>query len=218
MTSLPPLSEPITSFEPLTSLPPLSKPIEDPDEKAEELNIREGTLQMLPVKLTRNIGEVAHGDDTFEYLKCSWYTDHKVLRIATIGDNNCFFHSILKCFYPDYQENNEAIFRINLVQRFRSDLSTNANDSVKKELLSIFDVGDETYKYVSETLGVNIHILQGTKEDLYPKMDINKGNNRSIVIVGNKYHYEVVAIDIPGKGFQTVFLSTHPFIASLLRK
>ena len=62
-------------------------------------------------------------DDTYSPVKCTWF-EGKVVRIATIGGENTFIHSILKCFYQKYQNDNDYKFRINLVNNVRHQLAT----------------------------------------------------------------------------------------------
>jgi hypothetical protein len=63
----------------------------------------------------------ALGDDVTEPLNCSWYNN--LVRIACIGEGSCFIHALLKAFYKGYQENNEAIYRVNYAQKVRRDLA-----------------------------------------------------------------------------------------------
>lgn len=78
------------------------------------------------------------------------------------------------------------------------------------------DVGEEVYKFVSEMLGVDIYVLRGTKKDLFPHSNTSTMGElkRSVIIMGNTYHYEVIGIDTP-EGFQTMFPSDHPFLVAL---
>jgi precorrin-6B methylase 2 len=88
----------------------------------------EGLLHWLPVQHIDNNGNYvtgdADGDDEVERLKCSWCNDIELVRIATIGDGSCFFHTILKAMYPKYQENSNAIYRLGLVSKLRRDLAS----------------------------------------------------------------------------------------------
>lgn len=77
-------------------------------------------------------------------------------------------------------------------------------------------LGDEVYAFVSDALNVDIYVLRATKQDLYPHINTKiQGINRNgIVIVGNTYHYEVLAVD-NGELFQTVFPPDDKFIGAL---
>jgi len=80
------------------------------------------------------------------------------------------------------------------------------------------DVGDEVYKYVSDMLGIDIFIVRGTNQDIYPHITTRDPNNprNAVVIVGNGYHYETIAVDHgPEVGFQTMFMVGDPFIEKL---
>lgn len=79
-------------------------------------------------------------------------------------------------------------------------------------------LGDEVYSFVSDALGVDIYVLRATRNDLFPHLHTRKPgiNRNAIVIIGNTYHYEVLAID-DGKYFQTVFPPNDPFIDVLTK-
>ena len=84
-------------------------------------------------------------------------------------------------------------------------------------LLSSRDVGDEIYKYVSEVLGITIVVLRATTTDLYTHINTYDGNHDYpwVFIVGNGYHYEVLAEDTPG-GFRTTFSLQHSLVQAVL--
>lgn len=63
----------------------------------------------------------AINDDTYAPLKCTWA--EKLVRIATLGEGNCFIHAVLKAFYKKYQENNNAKYRIEMATKIRRDLA-----------------------------------------------------------------------------------------------
>lgn len=60
-------------------------------------------------------------DDTYAPLTCTWYQN--LVRIATIGDGNCFIHAFLKAFYAEYQNNGSYSFRKDLAGKLRADLA-----------------------------------------------------------------------------------------------
>lgn len=65
-------------------------------------------------------------DDDVQYVNTSWY-NKKLVKIGTIGDGSCFFHSVLKSFYKPYAENrdiNVRSYRMQVAQKFRSELAT----------------------------------------------------------------------------------------------
>src|SRR5690606_11387375 len=70
--------------------------------------------------------------------------------------------------------------------------------------------------YVSDILNIDIYVLRATQDDLYPHLHTHRPNNprNAIVIIGNMYHYEVLAVDTDD-GFQTVFLPNDPFLTAL---
>jgi len=74
-------------------------------------------------------------------------------------------------------------------------------------------LGNESYAFIADILDVDIYILYGTKKDLYPISSTkirNIDDKNSIVILGNKSHYETLGInDI------LLFPPQHEFIQTL---
>lgn len=86
----------------------------------------EAQLPWLPVSYSSGIGIVngaAYNDDTYAPLNCSWHKN--LVRIATIGEGSCFIHAVLKGFYRNYQENNNAKYRLDTAAKVRRDLAVN---------------------------------------------------------------------------------------------
>lgn len=95
-------------------------------------------------------------------------------------------------------------------------------------------LGDETYGYVSQLIGLTIYIVRGFYDDLEPHIDTQSLDpafyfdrsvgdyvqnpqmipQQSIVVMGNGAHYEVIGIQTD-EGIQTVFAYNDPFIVSL---
>jgi len=97
-----------------------TKPIISPIIKKKDENF----LPMLSVTYAKGnkiINGPAINDDTIAPLTCKWYNN--LVRIATIGDGSCFIHAVLKAFYKPYQENNNAEYRISLVENIRNNLA-----------------------------------------------------------------------------------------------
>ena len=79
--------------------------------------------------------------------------------------------------------------------------------------LSSRDVGDETYSFISEIIGIGVYVVRGTNKDLYPQISVGT-EHPAVVIMGNGHHYEVIAVKRQ-EGFQTLFDPDDPFIRSL---
>lgn len=77
-------------------------------------------------------------------------------------------------------------------------------------------LGDEVYTFIANVLGIDIYVLRATAEDLFPHSHTHKPgvNKPSIVVIGNTYHYEVLALD-NGTEFQTVFSEQDDFLQKL---
>ena len=65
----------------------------------------------------------AHGDGLTQIINTPWYSEGDVVRIATIGEGSCFFHSLLKAMDKTYQENQSLNFRLDRAQKLRRDLA-----------------------------------------------------------------------------------------------
>lgn len=66
-------------------------------------------------------GSNGRTDDTYVPVQCMWYSN--LIRLATIGDGNCFLHATLKGFDPIYQNNPNFRFRKNRTKIIRRDLA-----------------------------------------------------------------------------------------------
>lgn len=198
--------------------------------------------------------------DSHESLKCSWYDN--LVRIQALGDGSCFIHSVLKAFYPKYQNDANSSHRASYAAYFRRDLALMLTTENPKypgynywqtigkgalpnilmqeikdpSLIEIYDnveytitglqrllnsnkfLGNEIYSLVSEVLDLDIYILQAKTDDLYYNSDTtNLVDRNAVVISGNGYHFEVVAVD-NGKYFQTIFGPDDPFISTIKQK
>lgn len=101
-----------------------------------------------------------------------------------------------------------------LVQELKVDFSLSG---LQRLFNSYSYLGDEVYQYISDVLDVDIYILRATSEDIFPHINTRnpKISRNGIVIVGNSYHYEVVAVETNGE-FQTTFPPNDPFILALI--
>jgi SAM-dependent methyltransferase len=224
--------------------------------------IEQNQLGWLPVSYSGKGGHIINGparnDDTYAPLVCTWYNN--LVRIATIGDGSCFIHAVLKAFYREYQENNDALYRLNIAAKIRRDLAivlglenplypnhtywgTSARGAFPRMVMqqindenligdlrvdyslsglqrlfnSTSQLGDEVYTFVADALNIDIYVLRATRDDLYPHFHTRRpGITRNgIVVIGNMYHYELMAVYINDM-FQTVFLPDDPFLQALI--
>jgi hypothetical protein len=100
-----------------------------------------------------------------------------------------------------------------LIGETRVDYSLNG---LQRLFNSYNKLGDEVYKFISDTLDIDIYVLRATSEDLYPHLHTrNPGINRNgVVIIGNMFHYETVGLNTDD-GIQTVFSSGDSFLESV---
>ena len=100
-----------------------------------------------------------------------------------------------------------------LVRQLRVDYSL---AGLQRLFNSTSQLGDEVYSYVADALNIDIYVLRATQGDLYPHYHTRRpGINRNgIVIIGNMYHYEVLAVNTD-QGFQTVFSPGDPFLEAM---
>lgn len=109
---------------------PSSVPILSPQSQIDKLPPN-NLLTMLYVNSTKSATAPGQGDDTYEPVKCTWF-DGKLVRIATIGDGNCFVHAVAKAYYPLYQETPSYRWRVQFTSELRRDLAA---------LLAVEDAG-----------------------------------------------------------------------------
>lgn len=83
-----------------------------------------GNLPFLHVNtvVTDAVGR-AIGDDVSQIIKCKWYEQYPVVRIAAIGDGSCFIHSALKAYSTPYANNPSVNNRVKLALDLRRDLA-----------------------------------------------------------------------------------------------
>lgn len=128
-----------------------------------KFQIEQNQLPWLAVSYTEKNGRIVQGpafnDDTYAPLTCKWYDD--LVRIATIGDGSCFIHSVLKAFYREYQENNNAKFRLDLAARVRRDLA--------------FVLGLENPQYPGHTY------WETSAKGAFPRMVMQQINNEELI-------------------------------------
>jgi SAM-dependent methyltransferase len=78
------------------------------------------------------------------------------------------------------------------------------------------NLGDEIYSFIADLLNIDLYVMRITNKDLYPHANTHKSGvpRRSIVVCGNGYHFETVAL-IKNKLYQTFFESDDPFIKKI---
>ena len=76
-------------------------------------------LKWLPTYVRARPGDV--GDDLYQPLVCTWY--RQVVRIAALGDGNCFIHAVAKGFFQLYQNSPMYRDRTLIVAELRRDLA-----------------------------------------------------------------------------------------------
>lgn len=171
-------------------------------------------LQALPVS-TQISGEKASGDDTFSPLTSTWFSN--LVRVACLDFGSSFFHVLLKAFYPLYNQNGSSKLRTELVSMTRRDLSLISPTHMSRLLNSSSEVDAEVFRFVSETIGIDIVIFDATSSDLLPVLSTaEEGSSRRLIVMCQvQTQLELIALD-NGANFQTLFEPSDPFaIASL---
>ena len=159
-------------------------------------------------------------EDTYKILITPW-TDERVVRIGTIGEGSCFFHSYIKGYYVPYQDTDDSAWKMRFVANLRRDLGkslsliTPENDGtyynryfsdfadipgLGLSLLELtqnisnpgFCVGDEVYQYVVDILGISLIIFELNQ---YGLRLTSKYTSRAQIGTQPKY---VAVVNIPG--------------------
>jgi SAM-dependent methyltransferase len=76
-----------------------------------------------PLEVIVRLKGIALNDDSYAPVECTWFKGN-VVRIATIGGENCFIHAILKSFYEKYQNDDDSHNRIKIANDVRYGLGT----------------------------------------------------------------------------------------------
>lgn len=100
-----------------------------------------------------------------------------------------------------------------LVRQLRVDYSL---AGLQRLFNSTSQLGDEVYTFVADALNIDIYVLRATRQDLYPHLHTRRPGvlRNGIVVIGNMYHYEVLAVN-GEHGFQTLFPPNDPFLEAL---
>ncbi len=128
---LPPLAPGIKPLPPLTPLKPVIgltpvkglTPIKPPAKGKEPAPAADSPLPMLRIYYNRR-RDIGIGDDVVEKINVKWYKERPVVRIATIAMGSCFFHAVLKAYYPPYANTSSFSLRKNIVTKLRRDLAS----------------------------------------------------------------------------------------------
>jgi len=171
--------------------------------------------------------------------------------IKCIGDGSCFFHAILNAVDENYKEMKTKEKMIQ-VKEFRSYLARNLElkidkvtvydklsrgnlkdfgkavpefslEGMKKELMSDSWADNKYNELISNTLNVDIYIVDAGTGDLYvtgDDVDILYFNRPSIVILytsSQPAHYDLIGYK-ENKKIITIFNSKHKFIVTLQRR
>lgn len=78
-------------------------------------------------------------------------------------------------------------------------------------------LGQEIYEFISEVLGIDVYIFLATRENLIHLNNTHRAgvHRNAVMVIGNTYHYEVLAVDTPN-GFQTLFPPDDPFLQAVI--
>jgi hypothetical protein len=168
--------------------------------------------------------------------------------IGCIGDGSCFFHAILNAVDENYKEM-KTKEKMAQAKEFRSYLARNLElkvdkftvydklsrgnlkdfgksvpefslEGMKKELMSKNWVDNKYNELISNTLNVDIYIVDAKTGDLYvtgDDVDILYFNRPSIVILYSPQHYDLIGYKENEK-IITIFNSKHKFITTLQRR
>jgi len=114
--------------------------------------------------------------------------ENKIVKIPTIGDGNCFIHSLLTSFYKSYQDNNDIEYRKNIASKLRRDIAvylttpspipaTVKIKQLMKEYSEKTGEPEPLYPRVYDTFGDGVfisNVINSDPEDRYTKGIYNK--------------------------------------------
>lgn len=84
---------------------------------------------------------------------------------------------------------------------------------LKRLFNSKTELGNEVFRYITDVFKIDLFIFQANADNLIPNAYLTafSKNRPTVAIIGNKYHFEVIAVNNVN-GFQTVFLADDPFV------
>lgn len=171
-----------------------------------------------------------------------WYTGSDIYRLSTIGNGDCFFHSVLKATSPLYNAEKTVMGRIKIARAWRKELAEEvknnyakydkllgwsemgdfawSKDKLVKHLDSHDWVGDEIMMLVALLINAAIHVPRLFRDGTYENVvTFNDPNPRNIFVLQVYNHYELLARKIvPSNGksyFSAVFSSDDPVITNV---
>jgi len=170
----------------------------------------------------------------------------KLVKIHSIGDGNCFFHSILQCVDKEYKGSSN-LEKKNLVLKFKEDLkeilkkeyhnlsrqnleefSKNIPQYNLENMLKVLShnipVGNEFNELISNYLNIDIYLLDFQKQKRYilGDDDLLIKNRKSIVLLVSPGHYDSLGLELheneTGSTVRTLFDPTDDLILKLKKE
>jgi SAM-dependent methyltransferase len=177
----PPVVETKPVLPSMKKLPPLKKI------PAKTKKDGEKELEMLPM-------------NAVEFIKVTWWHE-KVLRIGSIGDGSCYFHSVLNSYLKYYQTNSNQKFREDFVKKIRKELALtlsepNPNDPNKTWYETAAN-GQFLSLYEQQLLGIDFKDIFDQKVDFSLK-GLEKHIDSTAYLGDEIYSFaaEVLGLDI----------------------
>jgi hypothetical protein len=174
--------------------------------------------------------------------------DYKFVKIDSIGDGSCMFHSILQCFNKTYIDSSDDGKR-KIVQQFRKDLSNILDEKVGSELcydqlsrgqlkviaqsvpevslknmkrsLASNEWGDVRFlELISNVLNINIFVIFSETGDIYHSGDSDIYiKNRDSIIIYNSSNVHFDSVGLVSKSrLRTLFSYEEDVIKKLRSK
>lgn len=167
----------------------------------------------------------------------------ELIRINSIGDGDCFFHSVMNALYSEYK-NSDTVKRKKLIKElkdsliiyleseyknlsrgnlesFSTEIPEFSLENMKKELSLSTPIDNKYNELVSNYLSIDIYLLDYEKQRRYitgQDDDILIKDRNSIIILVLPGHYEFVGVRKSEFTVQTVFHPDHPLIKKLRSK
>ena len=179
-----------------------------------------------------------------EKIEIKFLQEFDLVRVATEMDGNCLFHAIAKAYFKPYimGKVGEGVFdRSEFVRNLRKDLalalptaySKLANGelaeiaktmpkyslkNLQKELDSNSPVSNYFNEFISDSLNIDIYILDAKTKDVYmfgADLKLLYKNRKSVVILYLPGHYELIGLLHNSSNVETYFSPTHPLIKKI---
>jgi len=124
-------------------------------------------------------------------LKLNFTNTHNLVVIPTIGDGNCYFHSVLRAFNKDYINAKTPFDRINLARTFRNALADRLSE-VDPITGNTYYSGLNNGTFSNLSSGVKEYSLDALRNELLSSLPVDNSYQE---LISNSINKDIYIID-----------------------